>query len=169
MKAVEWMAADYLIIGGGSAGACLAARLSENPKVTVALFEAGPEQRDIRLAVPGLLGEVLGSKVADWDFATLPQEELGGRRLRWPRGKVMGGSSAINGMCYERGDLRDYDRWADLGAEGWSGGEALHFFKASECHSEGVSQWHGDDGPLHVTRPGPDGIMPATRLYLKAA
>ena len=161
-----WVEADYVIVGGGSAGSVMAARLSEDPAVTVALLEAGPEQKDLRLAVPALLGEALGSKVACWDYATVPQERLGGRRLRWPRGKVMGGSSAINGMCYQRGALEDYDRWDALGAEGWSGAEALHFFKASESHSEGADQWHGDEGPLSVTRP--TSVMPQTETYLRA-
>ena len=164
--ATDWITADYVIIGGGSAGSVMAARLSEDPGVTVALLEAGPEQKDIRLAVPALLGEALGSKVACWDYYTQPQEHLGGRTLRWPRGKVMGGSSAINGMCYQRGDLADYDRWAELGAEGWGQGEALHYFKRSETHSEGASQWHGDEGPLHVTRPS--SVRPITERYLRA-
>ena len=166
MAKTGWVAADYVIVGGGSAGSVMASRLSEDPSVTVALLEAGPEQRDLRLAVPALLGEALGSKVACWDYATVPQEHLGGRRLRWPRGKVMGGSSAINGMCYQRGDLADYDRWAEQGADGWGGAEALHFFKRSETHSEGASQWHGDEGPLSVTRP--KSVQRATERYLEA-
>ena len=166
MVKTDWVSADYVVVGGGSAGSVMAARLSEDPSRTVALLEAGPEQRDLRLAVPAMLGEVLGSKLACWDYATVPQEHLGGRRLRWPRGKVMGGSSAINGMCYQRGDLADYDDWARLGAEGWGAAEALHFFKRSETHSEGESQWHGSDGPLHVTRP--KSVERTTEMYLEA-
>ncbi|WP_031554416.1 GMC family oxidoreductase [Parvularcula oceani] len=160
-------AADYVIVGGGSAGSVLAARLSQDPGTAVTLIEAGPEQKDVRLAVPAMIGEVLGNRIADWDYATVPQARLDDRSLRWPRGKVMGGSSAINAMCYSRGDLRDYDRWAELGAKGWSGAEALHFFKASETHSEGESQWHGQDGPLHVTRPRD--VRGATKRFLRAA
>ncbi|MEM8823212.1 MAG: GMC family oxidoreductase N-terminal domain-containing protein [Pseudomonadota bacterium] len=154
--------ADYVIVGGGSAGCVMASRLSEDPSVRVVLVEAGGRARNPLLHIPAGLAEVLGNGIADWGFSTLPQSRLNGRRLRWPRGKVLGGSSGINAMCYARGDLSDYDEWG----HGWSGAEALHLFKASECHSEGVSQWHGDDGPLHVTRP--DWMHPATRLYLEA-
>ncbi|MEM8848717.1 MAG: GMC family oxidoreductase N-terminal domain-containing protein [Pseudomonadota bacterium] len=153
---------DYVIVGGGSAGCVMAARLSEDPSIRVVLVEAGGRARNPLLHIPAGLAEVLGNKIADWGFSTLPQAGLDGRRLRWPRGKVLGGSSGINAMCYARGDPSDYDGWG----HGWSGAEALHLFKASECHSEGVSQWHGDEGPLHVTRP--DWLHPATRLYLEA-
>ncbi len=156
------MQADYVIVGGGSAGCVMAARLSEDPSVRVILVEAGGEGRNPLLRFPAGLAEALGNKVADWDFATVPQAGLDGRVLRWPRGKVLGGSSGINAMCYARGDLSDYDEWGN----GWSGAEALHLFKASECHSEGVSQWHGEDGPLHVTRPA--WCHPATERYLHA-
>ena len=166
MAKTDWVTADYVVVGGGSAGSVVASRLSEDPGVTVALLEAGPEQTDLRLAVPAMLGEVLGSKVACWDYATVPQERLGGRRLRWPRGKVMGGSSAINGMCYQRGALEDYDLWAERGAAGWGQAEALHYFKRSETHSEGAGQWHGDEGPLHVTRPR--SVERMTEVYLEA-
>lgn len=154
--------ADHVIVGGGSAGCVMASRLSEEPGRRVVLVEAGGPARNPLLHVPAGLAEVLGNRIADWGFATVPQAGLNGRRLRWPRGKVLGGSSGINAMCYARGDLSDYDDWG----HGWSGAEALHLFKASECHSEGISQWHGDDGPLHVTRP--NWIHPATERYLAA-
>ncbi|MEM7487924.1 MAG: GMC family oxidoreductase N-terminal domain-containing protein [Pseudomonadota bacterium] len=153
---------DYVIVGGGSAGCVMAARLSEDPSVTVTLVEAGGRARNPLLHVPAGLAEVLGNRIADWNYETGPQAGLDGRRLRWPRGRVLGGSSAINAMCYARGDLSDYDDWG----HGWSGAEALHLFKASESHSEGVSQWHGDEGPLRVTRPA--WVHPATRTYLAA-
>ncbi|WP_298436577.1 GMC family oxidoreductase [uncultured Jannaschia sp.] len=156
------MQVDYVIVGGGSAGCVMAARLSEDPAVSVLLLEAGGEARNPLLHLPAGLAEALGHKVADWDFATVPQPGLDNRRLRWPRGRVLGGSSGINAMCYARGDLSDYDDWG----HGWSGAEALHLFKASETHSEGISQWHGDSGPLRVTRP--DWAHPATRRYLQA-
>ncbi len=154
--------ADFVIVGGGSAGCVMAARMSQDATRTVLLIEAGGRGRNPLLQVPAALPEVLGNRLADWDFATEPQAQLGHRRLRWPRGKALGGSSAINAMCYIRGDLADYDGWG----HGWSGAEALHLFKAAETHSAGVSQWHGDDGPLHVTRP--KWAHPATRAFLAA-
>lgn len=154
--------ADYVIVGGGSAGCVMASRLSEDPSISVTLIEAGGRGRNPLIHVPAGLPELLGHRVADWGFRTVPQAGLDGRSLRWPRGRVLGGSSAINAMCYARGDLADYDDWG----HGWSGAEALHLFKASETHSEGVSQWHGDEGPLHVTRPR--WTHPATRCFLEA-
>ncbi|WGH80057.1 GMC family oxidoreductase [Jannaschia ovalis] len=154
--------ADIVIVGGGSAGCVMAARLSADPQVSVLLLEAGGAGRNPLIHIPAALPELLGNRFADWDYATAPQPGLGGRSLRWPRGRALGGSSAINAMCYARGDLSDYDDWG----HGWSGAEALHLFKASECHSDGVSQWHGEDGPLHVTRP--DWEHPATTRFLAA-
>ncbi|MGB3553678.1 MAG: GMC family oxidoreductase N-terminal domain-containing protein [Jannaschia sp.] len=154
--------ADYVIVGGGSAGCVMAARLSEDPSCSVLLLEAGGRGRNPLLHIPAGLPEVLGNRIADWGYETAPQPALDGRRLRYPRGRVLGGSSGINAMCYARGDLSDYDSWG----QGWSGAEALHFFKASETHSGGVSQWHGEDGPLHVTRPS--WTHPATARYLEA-
>ena len=154
--------ADFVIVGGDSAGCVMASRLSADPEVEVLLLEAGGAGRNPLIALPAALPELLGNRVADWDYATVPQAALNGRRLRWPRGRALGGSSAINAMCYARGDLSDYDGWG----HGWSGAEALQLFKAAETHSEGLSQWHGDDGPLHVTRP--DWEHPATTRYLQA-
>ncbi|CUH38872.1 Alcohol dehydrogenase [acceptor] [Jannaschia seosinensis] len=156
------MQVDYVIAGGGTAGCVMAARLSEDPGVTVLLLEAGARGRNPLLQVPAGLAEALGNRVADWDFSTVAQQALNGRRLRWPRGRVLGGSSGINAMCYARADLSDYDAWG----HGWSGAEALHLFKAAETHSEGRSQWHGDAGPLRVTRPV--WHHPATARFLEA-
>jgi choline dehydrogenase-like flavoprotein len=110
---------DYLIIGGGTAGLVVAARLSENPKITVGVVEAGPAVFDEPLInIPGKFGESLGSKY-DWQFETIPQPGIGGRKLSFPRGKVLGGSSALNFMTWNRGNREDYEAWEELGNEGW--------------------------------------------------
>ncbi|MBD0427837.1 GMC family oxidoreductase [Aquisalinus flavus] len=143
---------DYVIVGAGSAGCVMASRLSEDPSVSVCLLEAGGRDRDLRIHVPGMLGDLLGSRSSNWNYHTAPQANLDNRRLYWPRGKVLGGSSAINAMCYSRGDLGDYDDWEDAGAEGWSAMDALHWFKRSEDYSAGADQWHGAGGPLGVAK-----------------
>jgi choline dehydrogenase-like flavoprotein len=110
---------DYLIIGGGTAGLVVAARLSENPNITVGVIEAGPAAFDEPLInIPGKFGESLGSKY-DWQFETIPQPGIGGRKLSFPRGKVLGGTSALNFMTWNRGNREDYDAWEELGNEGW--------------------------------------------------
>lgn len=109
----------HLIVGGGTAGLCVAARLSANPSLTVGVLEAGPAAfSDPLINVPGRFGETLGSHY-DWKFATVPQPALNGRTVPWPRGKVLGGSSALNFMMWNRGNRADYDAWEALGAEGW--------------------------------------------------
>lgn len=110
---------DYLIIGGGTAGLVIAARLSENKNMTVGVIEAGPAVFDEpRINIPGKFGESLGSKY-DWQFETTPQPGIGGRTLSFPRGKVLGGTSALNFMTWNRGNREDYDAWEELGNEGW--------------------------------------------------
>ncbi|MCI5043477.1 MAG: GMC family oxidoreductase N-terminal domain-containing protein [Aquisalinus sp.] len=157
---------DYIIVGAGSAGCVMASRLSENPRVSVCLLEAGKNDSDFRIHIPAMLPELLGSTVIDWNYYTEPQENLDRRRLFWPRGKTLGGSSSLNGMCYQRGDLTDYDDWADAGAEGWSAMDALHYFKKSEDYSGGESQWHGAGGPLGVRKA--DWVQPATERFIEA-
>ena len=158
---------DYVIAGGGSAGCVMAARLSEDPSVSVTLVEAGRVARDPRLRLPAGLPESMGARLADWDFATVPQPGLDGRRMRWPRGRALGGSSVINAMCYARGSLRDYDDWGRAAGAGWSGAEALRWFKASEGFSgpDAGGQWHGHHGPLRVERP--DAVQPATARFVE--
>ncbi len=110
---------DYLIIGGGTTGLVVAARLSENPKISVGVIEAGPPAFDEPLInIPGKFGESLGTKY-DWQFETTPQPGIGGRKLAWPRGRVLGGTSALNFMTWNRGNREDYDAWEELGNEGW--------------------------------------------------
>lgn len=142
---------DYIIVGAGSAGCVLANRLSENPDCRVLLIEAGPRDWNPFIHMPAGLAKLVNSKQLNWNYYTAPEPGLDGRRLWWPRGKVLGGSSAINAMCYVRGVPADYDGWAAAGAEGWSWNEVLPYFKRSECNARGGDALHGDDGPLHVS------------------
>lgn len=142
---------DYIIVGAGSAGCVLANRLSEDPGTRVLLLEAGPRDWHPFIHMPAGLAKLVGKKGVNWDYSTAPEPRLDGRMLWWPRGKVLGGSSSINAMCYIRGHARDYDEWADLGAEGWSWQDVLPYFKRSENNSRGSSDWHGGDGPLAVS------------------
>ena len=115
---------DYIIVGAGSAGCVLANRLSEDQDVRVLLLEAGPSDWNPFVHMPAGLSKLVGQKGVNWNYNTAPQASLGGRNLWWPRGKVLGGSSSINAMCYIRGNARDYDEWDDLGARGWQIGRA---------------------------------------------
>ena len=137
---------DYVIVGGGSAGATLANRLSADPSVTVCLLEAGGDGRDVLIRAPMAAALMLPGKplkINNWAFETTPQVGLGGRRGYQPRGKALGGSSAINAMLYVRGQREDYDGWRDLGCEGWGFKDVLPYFKRSENNQRGNSEWHG--------------------------
>lgn len=146
------MAYDYVIAGGGSAGSVLAARLSEDPGVSVCLVEAGGDGRGPLFRTPlGMLPMLPGRPpIANWAFETVPQPGLGGRRSYQPRGKALGGSGAIGGMLYTRGHPRDYDGWADLGCTGWSWLKVLSYFRRSENNERGRDIFHADEGPLRV-------------------
>ena len=137
---------DYIIIGAGSAGCVLANRLSAKPDLEVLLLEAGGQEQGLNHRVPAAFPKLFKSK-SDWAFYTEPQAELGGRKLYWPRGKVLGGSSAINAMIYIRGNPYDYDDWK---MPGWSYREVLPYFRKLETHPLGPSEYHGDSGPLNV-------------------
>ncbi|OOY24306.1 glucose-methanol-choline oxidoreductase [Thioclava sediminum] len=143
---------DYLILGGGSAGSVLAARLSEDPAVTVCIVEAGREARDIFVRAPALVATMVAGRppIHNWALRTVPQPGLNGRRGFQPRGRGLGGSSAINAMLYARGQPEDYDGWADAGAEGWDWETVKPWFLASERNARGASDWHGAAGPLQV-------------------
>jgi choline dehydrogenase-like flavoprotein len=161
---------DYVIIGGGSAGSTLAARLSEDPNVTVCLLEAGGRGDGLAVRLPGAtVLQVPGKplRINNWAFFTTPQPGLKGRRGFQPRGKALGGSSAINAMLYIRGHRADYDKWAELGCEGWSWDEVLPYFRRAENNARGENAIHGGSGPLQVS----DQLSPRpiTRAFVAAA
>lgn len=143
---------DYVVVGGGSAGCVMASRLSEDPDVSVCLIEAGGSGRGITVRAPGLLATMVSGrpKINNWAFQTVPQPGLNGRRGFQPRGKALGGSSAINAMLYVRGHPQDYDEWADLGCEGWDWKSVLPYFRRAEGNMRGADALHGADGPLQV-------------------
>src|SRR5512134_2681759 len=141
---------DYLIVGGGSAGCVLAARLSEDPQVRVALLEAGAPDRSVLIHCPAGLAVLAQNGQANWAFETVPQPGLNGRRGYQPRGKVLGGSSSINAMIYIRGQRVDYDDWAAEGNAGWAYDDVLPYFKRAEHNERGEDAWHGSGGPLNV-------------------
>lgn len=163
------MQADYVIVGAGSAGCTMAYRLSEAGK-SVIVVEHGGSDAGPFIQMPGALSYPMNMARYDWGYQSEPEPHLGGRRLAAPRGKVIGGSSSINGMVYVRGNARDYDRWRDSGAEGWGFADVLPYFKRMECWHDGGhggdAAWRGTQGPLHVSR----GRMenPLTRAFIEA-
>ncbi|HEY7015080.1 MAG TPA: GMC family oxidoreductase N-terminal domain-containing protein [Streptosporangiaceae bacterium] len=144
---------DYVIVGAGSAGCVLAARLSENPATRVLLLEAGPPDDADEIHIPAAIN-LLFQSTYDWNYQTTPQERAAGRSIYWPRGRTLGGSSSINAMIYIRGNRYDYDTWRDdYGCEGWGYTELLPYFLRAESNSRGASAFHGADGPLSVQDP----------------
>ncbi len=142
--------ADYVIVGGGSAGCVLAARLSEDPAVQVVLLEAGPPDTSVLIHCPAGLALLAKNRQANWGFQTEPQPGLNGRRGYQPRGKVLGGSSSVNAMIYTRGHRADYDAWAAEGNTGWGWSDVLPYFKRAEHNERGADAFHGTGGPLNV-------------------
>jgi choline dehydrogenase len=141
---------DYIVIGSGSAGGVVAARLSEDPSVSVLLLEAGPEDDDDMIHLPAGFSALFKTKW-DWGYHTTPQKQLGGKRAFWPRMKALGGCSSMNAMIYIRGNRADYDEWRDAyGAEGWGYDDVLPYFKKAEGNTRLGDPYHGTDGPLHV-------------------
>ncbi len=163
---------DYIVVGSGSAGAIVAARLAEDPKVSVLLLEAGGSDRTTLVRKPGMISLVQQVKQLkeklDWGFSTAPQAQLNDRCVTYTRGKVVGGSSSVNGMIYLRGNKKNYDDWAARGCEGWSFEEVLPFYKKLEDHQDGESEYHGAGGPIRISRHPEDELSPVSNAFMKA-
>jgi len=158
---------DYIIVGAGSAGCVLANRLSADPAISVLLLEAGPRDWNPFIHMPAGLSKLVNFKSLNWNYQTEPEPALNNRRLYWPRGKVLGGSSSINAMCYSRGHRSDYDHWAAEGNPGWSWEDVLPYFRRSEDQARGESGLHGVGGPLSVSDLG--FTNPLSDVFIQAA
>jgi choline dehydrogenase len=141
---------DYVIVGGGTAGCVLANRLTEDGTSTVLLLEVGGSDRSIFVQMPSALSIPMNMEKYDWRYYTEPEPGLGGRRLHTPRGKVLGGSSSINGLVYIRGNAQDFERWESEGAAGWNYASVLPYFRRAETRAAGGDDYRGDAGPLQT-------------------
>jgi choline dehydrogenase len=147
----ERIEADFIVVGAGSAGCAVAARLSEDPATRVLLLEAGGEDRNRWIHIPLGFGKTFADPTVNWCYETEPDPGASNRRVFWPRGKVLGGSSSINGMVYIRGQAEDFDHWRQLGNTGWSFEDVLPYFRRSEHQTRGADGFHGTGGPLCVS------------------
>jgi len=151
MTMQDGLEADYVVVGAGSAGCVLAARLTEDPSVRVVLLEAGGADTNRWIHIPLGFGKTFADPSVNWCFETEPDPGAGGRKIFWPRGKVLGGSSSINGMVYIRGQAEDFDMWRQQGNTGWSFDDVLPYFRKSEQQQTFKDEWHGTDGALAVS------------------
>ncbi|AJG22326.1 GMC family oxidoreductase [Cupriavidus basilensis] len=157
---------DYIVVGAGSAGCVLANRLSASPNVSVLLLEAGKDAEPFWVRTPAGVGNLFFNERLNWKFFTEPEANLGDRQVYWPRGKILGGSSSINGMVYVRGFASDYDRWQAQGNPGWAWSDVLPYFKRAEHNDYGASESRGVGGPLHVSFPHRQ--HPTTEAFVRA-
>jgi choline dehydrogenase len=165
MSAKGW---DYVVIGAGAAGCVVAGRLSQMlPEARIALIEAGRERLGVTTRVPGIAFIASTFPQQNWNYQTEPVPALNGRRLSWFQGRILGGSSSINGMLYLRGHSLEYDQWAQRGCQGWSFDQVLPYFKKAETNSRGAGEWHGDNGPMGVKQSRLD--LPICDAFLAAA
>ncbi|MBS3747301.1 MAG: choline dehydrogenase [Wenzhouxiangellaceae bacterium] len=158
---------DYVIVGAGSAGCVLANRLSADPDCKVLLLEAGPRDWNPLIHMPAGLAQLVRFKSLNWSYETEPEPNLNNRRLYWPRGRVLGGSSSINAMCYVRGHASDYDDWREMGNPGWGFDDVMPYFRRSEDQARGESEMHGTDGPLGVS--DLQHVNDLSRVFVQAA
>ncbi len=160
---------DYIVVGAGSAGAAIATRLSEDGRYTVLCLEAGKEGSDYMWSrIPVGIAKLIDNPAVNWCYRSEPDEGSGGREIEVPRGKMLGGSSSINGMVFIRGQAQDYDHWAQLGNRGWSYQDVLPVFKKMETYTGGDDELRGRNGPLQV-RDTPRGQLPLLERLIKAA
>ena len=160
---------DYIIVGAGSAGCALAYRLSRESSRKVLLLEAGPRDYNPMIHIPLGFAFTMKNESVNWCYETDPEANMNGRKMAWPRGKVLGGTSSINGMVYIRGQREDYDHWASLGNDGWSYEEVLPYFKRSEHKAEGGSEYHGYGGPLWVEEVKSKDKLELADLFVQAS
>ena len=157
---------DYIVVGAGSAGCVVAARLSEDKNISVCLLEAGGKDSNVLVHAPLGVAAMMPTKINNWAFETVPQPGLNGRKGYQPRGKTLGGSSSTNAMLYVRGHKWDYDHWASLGNPGWSYEEILPYFKKSEHNETLDDEYHGQNGPLNISEATDASEL--NKLFLKA-